>query len=215
MKLSVKIVVSILVITSFFCITRGGVLSLAYAAEVPRESISSGITELITSSLGWINNTPVKILGWLCVGVPLIFVLCLVKKIVIRKRKGTPARRSVKKISNNKYRRNENGLIEGKRDLTDWEIRLITEEYGFTHRDNETRDGHKVYTSWIYAGLTWFGVYFCDDGVRTYKGLFSDETDFISYDELRNGFISMEVLKFRYKGFPHEFYTMLMELKEA
>lgn len=74
----------------------------------------------------------------------------------------------------------------------------------------------EVYTTWTYAGFTWYGVYFCDDGVRTYKGLFADETDYISYEELRNDRgVTMDYLKIRFKGFPDEFFNALIELREA
>ena len=112
---------------------------------------------------------------------------------------------------------NEDVEIKAPRpNLTEWDIRYITEErYGFVHSDNETKDGHEVYSSWTYAGFTWFGVFFCDDGIRTYKGLFSNDEDFMSYDELRDDSITMEYLKFRFEGFPDEFYNALMELHQA
>ena len=121
----------------------------------------------------------------------------------------------------NKYGKNifKDDVVEAKipqRALTEFDIRYITKEkYGFVDGGNDYRDGHKVYTTWTYAGFTWYGVYFCDDGIRTYKGLFADETDFMSYYELRNDYITMETLKFRFEGFPDEFLNALMELREA
>ena len=191
-------------------------------------SLVSTVTDIASSILSWsirtFGNTAGKILGWLGIGTPALFILWVVKKIIghfINKYIIAPAKRLVNKHSMGKYGKNvfKDDIVEAKaprHSLTEWDIRYIAEDkYGFVHQDNSYKDGHEVYSEWTYAGFTWYGVYFCDDGVRTYKGLFASEEDFMSYDELRNDYITMESLKFRYEGFPDEFLNALMELREA
>lgn len=224
----------------------GGGIKLSYATESTSEisaepsAVKSesenffvrafhSITNLISSFFSWsietFGNVAGRILGWLGVGTPALFILWVIKKIIgffVNKHVVSPFKRAVNKHAMKRYGKNifKNDEVEIKAPrhaLTEWDIRYIAEEkYGFVHHDNSYRDGHEVYSEWTYAGFTWYGVFFCDDGVRTYKGLFADETDFMSYDELRNDeYMTMEYLKMRFEGFPDEFYNALMELKEA
>ncbi|MBQ7733807.1 MAG: hypothetical protein IJT58_07300 [Synergistaceae bacterium] len=102
-----------------------------------------------------------------------------------------------------------------KRELTKDDIIKITEKYGYTREKNEKHWGESAYTSWIFAGWTWYTVAFCESGVFTEKGLWDREEDFLTYKELRNDDkITMAYLKKRYEGFPDEFYNVLVELKE-
>lgn len=108
---------------------------------------------------------------------------------------------------------------ERKRDLTKNEIIGVTMRYGYVLGGDKNGvnvpDEDEVYTSWIYAGITWYGVTFCKNGVYTYSGLFSTRYEALSYDELRNSpEITMSYLKLKFEGFPDEFFSILMELKE-
>lgn len=80
----------------------------------------------------------------------------------------SPLKRVVNKHSVDRYDRNvfRNETLEYKRKLGRWDILEVTEKYGFVEQDDEYKDDHKVYSGWTYAGFTWYGVYFCDDGVR-------------------------------------------------
>ena len=224
-------------------LTRGA-LSLSYASEAPSEisteqnqegffskaagiisSIVSTVTNIASSILSWsistFGNTAGKILGWLGIGTPALFLLWLIKKITgyfINKHIVSPLKRAVNKRTVDRYGKNvfKTDTLEYKRALTKRDIIRITKKYGFTECNNEYKDGFEVYTSWIYGVLTWIGVYFCEDGIRTFKGAWAQEEDYMSYETLRNdGDITMAYLRRWFEGFPDEFYNTLMELREA
>lgn len=224
------------------CLYGGGGITFSYAAESTSEisaepsSVSSEsenffvrsfllVVNLSLSFFSWFIETFGKfigaILGLLGVGTPALFICWLCKKIgefFLHKHFFFPFKRAVNKHAVDNFGINvfkNDTRVEYRRKLNQWEIIGITVTYGFLIDKNEYRNDHKVYTSWTYSGFTWYGVFFCDDGVRTYKGLFADETDFMSYDELRNDeSITMGYLKSRFEGFPNDFFNALMQLKE-
>ena len=209
-------------------------LSLAYATEVPSEisaershqsdSFFGRLVGLVTSFFSWsiatFGNGLGKVLGWLGVGTPLLFLLWVIKKIVsffVNRYIISPVKRAINKHSVDKYGTNvfKNEVVEYKRRLTKQDIVRITKKYGASEKQGETHDFQEVYTLWQYGVMTWYFVYFCEDGIHAQKGLFSPQNDYMDYDTLREDDTTIARLKRWFDDYPHEFYTMLMELKEA
>ena len=211
---------------------------LSYAAESSPEILSQvesenlfvrafhSIADIITSFLSWsvetFGNVAGRILGWLGVGTPALFILWVIKKIIgffINKHVVSPFKRAVNKRTVDKYGTNvfKDDIVEVhyKRPLTKQDIVRITRKYGASVKNNETHDYQEVYTEWQYGVATWYFVYFCEDGIHTQKGVWSPETNYMDYNTLREDDTTMSTLKFWFEDYPHEFYNMLMELKEA
>ena len=112
-------------------------LSLAYATEVPSEisaershqsdSFFGRLVGLVTSFFSWsiatFGNGLGKVLGWLGVGTPLLFLLWVIKKIVsffVNRYIISPVKRAINKHSVDKYGTNvfKNDVVEYKRRLT-------------------------------------------------------------------------------------------------
>ena len=211
----------------------GGGINFSYAAEISADissinnvsdGIFSRIVNLVLSFISWsvatFGNTAGKILGWLGVGTPLLFILWVIKKIIgffINRYIISPAKKVINKHSMNRYGTNvfRNDIVEYKRPLSKRDIIRITQKYGASEKINETHDYHEVYTEWQYGVMTWYFVYFCEDGIHAQKGVFSPKTDFMSYDTLRDDDTTVDTLEFWFEDYPADFYHMLTALKEA
>ena len=219
----------------------GGGTRLSYAAESTSEisaepsSVSSesenffvrsfhSIWNLISSFFSWsierFGDLLGGLLGLLGVGTPLLFVLWVIKTIIgffINRYIISPAKKVINKHSMNRYGTNvfKNDIVEYKRPLSKRDIIRITKKYGASEKSNETHNGQEVYTEWQYGVMTWYFVYFCDDGIHAQKGVFSPTTDFMSYDKLRDDDTTVDTLEFWFEDYPADFYHMLTALKEA